>query len=187
MTSRAPPPAPRERAAWWIKCDPTAPAHGGWNWPDLFTEYRPGEPYTWSVGTALSQKNARLARPKEPVVGYAAGEGFRAVLALAEVEAGAVFVPGARAPSVSSALPGGFTVAIRPVALLSNPVALEDVRHALRRFEPEFFRTRFGSIFRIRDGELRAILAEVRRRNPGLRVPSHWPALPSAATKRARG
>lgn len=187
MTARAEAPAPSGRAGWWIKCDPTAPAHGGWNWPDLFEEYRPGELYTWSVGTALSQKNARLARPKEPVVGYAAGDGFRAVLALAQVEAGAVFVPGARPPSVSSSLPGGFTVAIRPVALLDNPVPLEDVRRALRRFEPEFFRTRFGSIFRVREPELKAILAEVRRRNPALRLPAHWPAPRGEATKRARG
>jgi hypothetical protein len=163
-----------EFLAWWIKCDPSAPGHGGWNWPDLFDGYRRGEPYLWSVGTPLSQKNARLARKGDPVVGYAAGEGHRVVMALAEVERGGVFVPGARPPSLSSGLPGGFTVALRPVALLKAPVPLAEVRRALRRFEPEFFRTRFGSIFKLREAELRALLGEVRRTNPGARAPPEW-------------
>src|SRR6266487_4512671 len=76
----------RQAAAWWIKCDPTSGRHHGWNWPDLFREYRAGKPYLWSVGPALSQRNARLAKPGDPVFGYAAGEGHRALLALAEVE-----------------------------------------------------------------------------------------------------
>ncbi len=162
------------RLAWWIKCDPTAPGHGGWDWPDLFAEYRAGKPYTWSVGTPLSQKNARLAGVGDPVVGYSAGEGYRIVRALAEVEAGGVLVPGTRPPSLASGLPGGFTVALRPVALLERPVPLKDVRRTLSRFDPEFFRTRFGSIFKMREAEFRALLAEVRRRNPALRVPRSW-------------
>lgn len=163
--------APARSAAWWIKCDPTAAAHGGWNWPDLFAEYRKGERYLWSVGTPLSQKNARAARAGDPILGYSAGEGFRELRALAEVVEGAVLVPGTRPPSRLSPLPGGFTVALRPIALLERPVPLSDLRRALRRFEPEFFRTRFGSIFKVSRPELRAILAEAKRADPALRLP----------------
>jgi hypothetical protein len=173
-------PAPRAvarppAAGWWIKCDPTAQAHNGWDWPDLFREYRRGEPYLWSVGTPLSQKNARAAKPGDPVLGYSAGEGHRVLRALAQVESGAVLVPGTRRPSLSSPLPGGFTVSLRPVALLANPLPLADVREALGRFEPEFFRTRFGSIFKVARPELRAVLRAANRANPGLRFPPHWP------------
>ena len=158
-------------AAWWIKCDPTAAAHRGWNWPDLFDEYRLGVPYLWSVGTPLSQKNARAASRGDPVLGYSAGEGYRELRALAEVVAGGVMVRGTPPPSRSSPLPGGFTVALRPVALLDRPLPLADLRRALRRFEPEFFRTRFGSIFKVTRPELRAVLREAGRANPSVRLP----------------
>jgi hypothetical protein len=161
-------------AAWWIKCDPTAEAHGGWDWPDLFADFEPGVPYLWSVGTALSQKNARAAARGDPVLGYSAGEGHRCLRALAEVERGGVLVPGTRPPSPSSPLPGGFTVSLRPVALLERPVPLKDLREALARHDPEFFRTRFGSIFRVSGPELRAVLAQVKRANPRARVPTAW-------------
>jgi hypothetical protein len=174
----------RDFLAWWIKCDPTAPGHHGWNWPDLFLQYRRSEAYLWSVGTALSQKNARLARRGDPVVGYSAGEGYRVVAALAEVERGAVFVPGARPPSLTSGLPGGFTVALRPVALLETPLTLARARTLLAPFESEFFRTRFGSIFKMREAELRALLGEVRRTNPGVRVPPRWPGPRAAVSPR---
>lgn len=173
----------RAACAWWIKCDPTAAAHGGWNWPDLFEEYRRGESYLWSVGTALSQKNARLALAGDPVFGYAAGEGFRQLLALAEVERGALFVPGERPPSLQSGLPGGFTVSLRPVALLPNPVPLAQVRGAMRRHDPEFFRTRFGSIFKVAPSELRALVALVGRENPGARIPASWRARGASPTR----
>lgn len=162
-------------AGWWIKCDPTAPAHDGWDWPDLFREYREGKPYLWSVGTALSQKNARAAQPGDPVLGYSAGEGYRVLRALAQVERGALLVPGTRPPSPSSPLPGGFTVSLRPVALLERPLSLGELRAALGRFEPEFFRTRFGSIFKVSQGELGAVVRAVKRANPGLRLPGNWP------------
>ncbi len=187
MSSPRPAPQASPACAWWIKCDPTAAAHGGWNWPDLFEEYRPGKPYLWSVGTALSQKNARLARRGDPVFGYAAGEAFRAVLALAEVERGGVFVPGERSPSPGSGLPGGFTVALRPVALLANPVSLSAVRKALARHDPEFLRTRFGSIFKVRRGELRALLTLVGRADPGAHIPRAWRTLSSPPERKARG
>ena len=161
-------------AAWWIKCDPTSAAHGGWDWPDLFREYRRGARYLWSVGTPLSQKNARAAAQGDPVLGYSAGDGHRTLTALAEVVEGGVLVPGTPPPSRNSPLPGGFTVALRPVALLENPVPLEDLRVALRRHEPQFLRTRFGSIFRVSGPELRALLREARRHNPRLRVPPAW-------------
>ena len=174
MTPAAGPAAARPACAWWIKCDPTAAAHGGWNWPDLFEGYRAGEPYLWSVGTALSQKNARLAKKADPVFGYAAGEGFRRLLALAEVERGGVFVPGERPPNAASGLPGGFTVALRPVALLANSVSLLEVRRALARHDPEFLRTRFGSIFKVRAFELAALIALVQRANPDAPIPRAW-------------
>lgn len=167
-------PGAREFLAWWIKCDPTSSRHGGWNWPDLFREYRPGEPYLWSVGVALSQKNARLARPDDPVFGYAAGVGFRKLLALAQVERGAVFVPGEGPLLPRGGPPGGFTVAIRPVALLSTPLPLDEVRAALRGTSPEFLRTRFGSIFKVTRPEFCRLLRAVATSNPSLPLPRAW-------------
>jgi hypothetical protein len=161
-------------AAWWIKCDPTSPAHGGWDWPDLFEEYRKGEPYLWSVGTPLSQKNARAAKSGDPVFGYSAGDGFRVLRALAAVERGGVLVPGTPPPSRNSPLPGGFTVALRPVALLGAPVPLAAVRRAMARHDPEFLRTRFGSIFKVSRSEMRALLREVERANPAPPIPRAW-------------
>ena len=176
MTAGRRPPQERQACAWWIKCDPTAAAHGGWNWPDLFAEYRAGEPYLWSVGTALSQKNARLAKQGDPVFGYAAGPGFRVLLALAEVERGAVFVPGGRPPTPGSGLPGGFTVALRPVGLLETPITLAEVRRALSGHDPEFLRTRFGSIFKVGPRELRSLLLLVGRKDPAAMIPAAWKA-----------
>ena len=164
----------REAVAWWIKCDPTADRHHGWNWPDLFDEYRPGEPYLWSVGTSLSQKNARMARPGDPVFGYAAGEGHRELIALAAVERAAVFVPGEGPPTTTSRFPGGFTVALKPVALLEQPLPLSLVRQVMRGLEPEFFRTRFGSIFKVRPRELARLIEAIAAANEGLRVPAKW-------------
>lgn len=174
MTRATRSPAARTACAWWIKCDPTSPAHGGWNWPDLFDEWEPGVPYTWSVGTALSQKNAREAQPGDPVFGYAAGEGHRELLALAQVVRGSVFVPGEGPAVRRSAVPGGFTVDLRPVALLDHPLPLSRVRGAMRGMEPEFFRTRFGSIFKVRPAEFAKLLREVERENPELSVPPAW-------------
>ncbi len=167
--------APLAPAGWWIKCDPTAPAHDGWDWPDLFGEYEAGKPYLWSVGAPLSQKNARAALPGDPVLGYSAGEGYRVLRALVQVERGAVLVPGTRPPSPSTALPGGFTVSLRPVALLERPLSLAELRVALRRFEPEFFQTRFGSIFKVSRRELTAVVRAAKRANPSLRLPGNWP------------
>lgn len=164
----------RTACAWWIKCDPTSPAHGGWNWPDLFQEWESGVPYTWSVGTALSQKNAREALAGDPVFGYAAGEGHRQVLALAEVVRGSVFVPGEGPAVRRSAVPGGFTVDLKPVALLEHPLPLARVREVMRGTQPEFLRTRFGSIFKLRPREFARLLRAVERDNPELPVPRGW-------------
>jgi len=172
--------------AWWIKCDPTAPAHGGWNWPDLFDGYEEGVPYTWSVGTALSQRNAREARPGDPVFGYAAGEGHRHLLALAEVVRGSVFVAGEGPAARRGASPGGFTVDLRPVALLGRPLTLGEVRDAMRGLEPEFFRTRFGSIFKVRGPEFRRLRDAVERANPEVRFPRRWSAR-SAPARHKKG
>ena len=185
MARRAAPTAPRrEFLAWWIKCDPTSQRHGGWDWPDLFREYRRGEQYPWSVGPSLSQKNARLAQPGDPVFGYAAGEGHRELAALAQVERGAVFVAGEGPPRGASGFRGGFTVAISPVAMLDNPVPLAQVRAAMSGLSPEFLRTRFGSIFKVRPAEYRRLLAAVHRENPSLQLPRDWP---KAAQGRNRG
>jgi len=174
MKSRGNEGGPRAVVAWWIKCDPSSLRHQGWNWPDLFEEYEPGKPYLWSVGPSLSQKNARLARRGDPVIGYAAGEGHRELLALAEVERAGVFVPGEGPLRGASPFPGGFTVSIRPVALLPNPLPLAAIRVALRGLDPEFFRTRFGSIFKVRRAELARLLGAVKSANTGIRVPLAW-------------
>ncbi len=178
-------PSPRA-CAWWIKCNPTAPRHGGWNWPDLFQDYRPGQAYTWSVGTALSQKNARIARAGDPVFGYAAGEGHRELLALAQVERAAVFVPGQGPVSRHAGMQGGFTVALQPVALLEQPLPLGQVRAVLRGTDPEFFRTRFGSIFKVGPTECARLLAAVKVANPHIRIPRAWPS-PAGRVRRSKG
>ena len=46
-----------------------------------------------------------------------------------------------------------------------------EVRNALARHDPEFFRTRFGSIFKVSQPELRALWKAVAAANPKLQVP----------------
>jgi hypothetical protein len=126
------------------------------------------------VGTALSQKNARAARAGDPVFGYSAGEGYRELAALAQVVEGSLFVAGQGPRAARSVVPGGFTVALRPVALLDQPVPLAAVRRALAGTQPEFFRTRFGSIFKVRPPEYARVMRAVRAANPGIEVPGAW-------------
>jgi hypothetical protein len=109
------------------------------------------------------------------------------VRALAEVVRGGVFVPGEGPRVGRSPLPGGFTVDLRPVVLLDRPLPLAGVRAALRGTHPEFFRTRFGSIFKVRPAEFRRLLAAVEETNGRLRLPAGWRALAAPRVTNRKG
>jgi hypothetical protein len=115
-----------------------------------------------------------MARRGDPVLGYAAGDGHRELRALAEITQGGVFVPGEGPLRGGSPFRGGFTVAIRPVHLLEHPLSLERVRETLRGCDPEFLRTRFGSIFKVARPEFVRLLAAVRSENRPGRIPAPW-------------
>lgn len=143
------------RRAWWFVVNP--PRHN-WDWPDLFREYVPGEPYYWSVGNATSQRCAREARRGDLVVGYTAGDGRKRVKALAVIEEGGVVSPEEE----------GYTVMLRPLMLLGAQVPLSEVKAnpVLKRME--FAHRPRGSIFRLTDeewSELRLLLLDA---NPEL-------------------